>query len=75
MSNNELYFFRLLEPRLPVRRKCRASTATREPDGVHECHPGWSPDGRSIAYFSDAGGAYALHVRPANTYANGVPRW
>ena len=33
--------------------------------GVHERFPIWSPDGRSIAYFSDAGGEYALHVRSA----------
>ena len=26
---------------------------TRSP-GVHETHPAWSPDGRQIAYFSDA---------------------
>jgi tricorn protease len=32
--------------------------------GVHECSPAWSPDGRSIAYFSDESGEYALHVRP-----------
>ena len=31
--------------------------------GVHERSPIWSPDGRSIAYFSDASGEYALHVR------------
>ncbi len=31
--------------------------------GVHERAPEWSPDGRSLAYFSDAGGEYALHVR------------
>lgn len=30
---------------------------------VHERSPEWSPDGRSLAYFSDAGGEYALHVR------------
>lgn len=34
--------------------------------GVHERSPVWSPDGKSIAYFSDEGGEYALHVRPAN---------
>ena len=31
--------------------------------GVHEKFPAWSPDGRSVAYFSDAGGEYALHIR------------
>jgi tricorn protease len=34
--------------------------------GVHERAPSWSPDGRSIAYFSDALGDYQLHVRPAD---------
>jgi tricorn protease len=32
--------------------------------GVHERSPVWSPDGQSIAYFSDEGGEYALHIRP-----------
>ena len=32
--------------------------------GVAERYPAWSPDGRSIAYFSDEPGEYALHVRP-----------
>jgi tricorn protease len=31
---------------------------------VHERSPAWSPDGRWIAYFSDAGGEYALHLAP-----------
>lgn len=31
---------------------------------VHERSPIWSPDGKSIAYFTDAGGEYALAVRP-----------
>jgi tricorn protease len=33
---------------------------------AHERSPAWSPDGKSIAYFSDAGGEYRLHVRPAD---------
>ena len=31
--------------------------------GVHERSPIWSPDGRSIAYFSDESGEYELHIR------------
>ncbi len=41
----------------------RAITAT---SGVHERSPAWSPDGRSIAYFSDVSGEYQLHVAPQN---------
>jgi tricorn protease len=31
---------------------------------VHERSPAWSPDGKHIAYFSDSGGEYALHIAP-----------
>jgi tricorn protease len=34
---------------------------TRTP-GVAERDPAWSPDGHSIAYFSDESGEYALHI-------------
>lgn len=32
--------------------------------GSHERNPVWSPDGKNIAYFSDASGEYELHVAP-----------
>jgi tricorn protease len=31
--------------------------------GAHEKYPEWSPDGKSIAYFSDASGEYELHIK------------
>jgi tricorn protease len=35
--------------------------------GVHEKYPAWSPNGKSIAYFSDESGEYALHIKNLNT--------
>ena len=34
--------------------------------GVAERYPAWSPDGKSIAYFSDRSGEYELMLRPAD---------
>ena len=34
--------------------------------GAAERHPSWSPDGKTIAYFSDRSGEYELTVRPAD---------
>jgi tricorn protease len=53
---------------------------------VMEREPAWSPDGQSIAYFSDESGDYALHVRnqdgtgvvtkiPLGHSFYSVPRW
>lgn len=55
----------------------RVDTGTQEAQnltgtpGVAERSPALSPDGKWLAYFSDAGGEYELHVRPA---AGGPPR-
>jgi tricorn protease len=33
--------------------------------GVDEDHPAWSPDGRTVAYTTDAGGRQEIAIRPA----------
>ena len=38
--------------------------------GVADRDPAWSPDGKSIAYFSDESGEYALHLRSQNGWAS-----
>lgn len=37
---------------------------------VHEKFPVWSPDGKMIAYFSDASGEYELHIQPQEGNGN-----
>jgi tricorn protease len=45
---------------------------TRSP-GVAERYPAWSPDGRSVAYWSDRSGEYELFVRDLATGSEGKP--
>jgi tricorn protease len=45
--------------------KGEARNLTGTPD-THERSPAWSPDGKTIAYFSDAGGEYQLVLAPQN---------
>jgi len=40
--------------------------------GVHEKYPSWSPDGKTIAFFSDASGEYTLHLESQD--GKGEPR-
>lgn len=40
--------------------------------GSAERYPSWSPDAKSVAYFSDESGEYELYVRPAD--GTGQPR-
>ncbi|MFM8274214.1 MAG: peptidase S41, partial [Gemmata sp.] len=42
-----------------------ARILTNTPD-AHERNPSWSPDGKTVAYFSDAGGEYQLCLAPQN---------
>ena len=41
--------------------------------GAAERQPAWSPDGQSVAYFSDADGLYALHVASQTGAQEGGP--
>ena len=43
----------------PIRNLTQTSSA-------HERDPAWSPDGRFLAYLSDASGEYVLQIRPAD---------
>jgi tricorn protease len=45
--------------------KGNARNLTNSP-GAADREPAWSPDGESIAYFSDESGEYELHVRKQN---------
>jgi tricorn protease len=40
--------------------------------GIDEDHPAWSPDGRTIAYTTDAGGRQEIAIRPAEGGAERV---
>ena len=42
-------------------------------DSTFERDPAWSPDGKWLAYFSDASGEYELWVRPADAKARPIP--
>ena len=55
---------------VPVRKGIPAAV-TLQTTGSHERSPVWSPDGKSIAYFSDNSGEYLLVVRPQDGKGEG----
>ena len=42
--------------------------------GVAERYPRWSPDGKTLAYWSDRSGEYELTLRPADGAGRGDAR-
>lgn len=52
-------------------KKGDARNLTNSP-GAHDRGPSWSPDGAHVAYVSDAGGEYALHIAAHD--GQGTPR-
>ena len=42
-------------------RRATSATSRARPD-AHDRSPAWSPDGKSLAWFSDEGGEYSLHI-------------
>ena len=52
-------------------KKGDARNLTNSP-GAHDRSPAWSPDGAHVAYVSDAGGEYALHIAAHD--GQGTPR-
>ncbi len=40
-----------------------------ESTGIHDRNPAWSPDGKSVAWFSDAQGEYGMNIRSLDSDA------